>query len=169
MTIQQLLANAQSLQARLDSGDVQREVLQGHQEDIIELQRIQLLEGKSSDGEDLRPYYSEDLQPAGWFKSKESAGRYAAWKGTLDYPFEVQRNADAPNLYITGVFHGDLGVQFNPDSMAIIPTTMYAAGIMAKYGNNSFGLSAEKWNELMDERGGREDIKKKFEEILWQN
>lgn len=165
--IDQLLSNVETLQASLDSGDVQRDVLERHREDIIELQQIQLLEGKGSDGEDLRPYYSEDLQPQGWFKSKESAGRYAAWKGTLSYPFSVQRNPDAPNLYITGVFHGDLDVQFNPDTLAIVPTTMYAQQIMAKYGMGMFGLSAEKWGEMMNERGALAEVIDKAKEIIW--
>jgi hypothetical protein len=165
--IDQLLSNVETLQASLDSGDVQRDVLERHREDIIELQQIQLLEGKGSDGEDLRPYYSEDLQPQGWFKSKETAGRYAAWKGTLSYPFSVQRNPDAPNLYITGVFHGDLDVQFNPDTLAIVPTTMYAQQIMAKYGMGMFGLSAEKWGEMMNERGALAEVIDKAKEIIW--
>jgi hypothetical protein len=165
--IDQLLFNVETLQASLDSGDVQRDVLERHREDIIELQQIQLLEGKGSDGEDLRPYYSEDLQPQGWFKSKETAGRYAAWKGTLSYPFSVQRNPDAPNLYITGVFHGDLDVQFNPDTLAIVPTTMYAQQIMAKYGMGMFGLSAEKWGEMMNERGALAEVIDKAKEIIW--
>lgn len=165
--IDQLLSNVETLQASLDSGDVQRDVLERHREDIIELQQIQLLEGKGSDGEDLRPYYSEDLQPQGWFKSKETAGRYAAWKGTLSYPFNVQRNPDAPNLYITGVFHGDLDVQFNPDTLAIVPTTMYAQQIMAKYGMGMFGLSAEKWGEMMNERGALAEVIDKAKEIIW--
>lgn len=165
--IDQLLSNVETLQASLDSGDVQRDVLERHREDIIELQQIQLLEGKGSDGEDLRPYYSEDLQPQGWFKSKESAGRYAAWKGTLSYPFSVQRNPDAPNLYITGVFHGDLDVRFDPDSLAVVPSTTYAAGIMAKYGMGMFGLSAEKWGEMMNERGALAEVIDKAKEIIW--
>lgn len=169
MTIEQLLTNAKTLQSSLDKGDVQREVMEAHREDIIELQQIQLLEGKASDGEDLRPYYSEDLKPTGYFYSKETAGRYAAWKSTLSYPFSVKRNADAPNLYITGVFHGDIGVQFNPDSLAIVPTTMYATEIMSKYGLGSFGLNADKWREMMDERGGRAEIINKVKELLWQS
>lgn len=167
MTIDQLLTNAIMLETALDKGDVQREVMEAHRDDILELQRIQLLEGKGSDGEDLRPYYSEDLQPQGWFKSKESAGRYAAWKGVIDYPYTVKRNPDAPNLYITGVFHSDLGVQYNPDTLAIVPTTMYAQQIMAKYGMGLFGLSDEKWAELMDERGAKGEIINKVQQILW--
>jgi hypothetical protein len=166
--IDQLLFNVETLQASLDSGDVQRDVLERHREDIIELQQIQLLEGKGSDGEDLRPYYSEDLQPQGWFKSKETAGRYAAWKGTLSYPFSVQRNPDAPNLYITGVFHGDLDVQFNPDTLAIVPTTMYAQQIMAKYGFGVFGLNAEMWGIIWNEFGAKDELITEMRNVLWQ-
>lgn len=166
--IDQLLANAKALNDALERNDVQREVMESHRDDIMELQQIQLLEGKDSSGEDLRPYYSEDLKPMGYFHSKESAGRYAAWKGTLSYPFTVSRNADAPNLYITGVFHSELDVQLNPDTVAIIPTTVYAQGIMAKYGQGSFGLNRDKWAELMDERGGMTDLMTKVKNILWK-
>ena len=112
MTITRLLDNAKSLRSGMTGGGIIREVLMPHGQEIVEQQRIQLLEGKGSDGEDLHPFYTEDLKPKGWFYTRESAQRYADWKQTLSYPANVKRNPNAPNLYITGVFHDDLNVDF---------------------------------------------------------
>lgn len=168
MMLDELLSNAKSLQADLENGTLMREVLQRHEQDIVEQQRIQLLEGKTSDGGDIHPFYSEDVKPTGYFRTKESAARYAAWKQTLSYPYQVQRKPDSPNLYITGVFHNDLGVEFNAESVAIIPDTAYAANIMAKYGNGMFGLSGEKWAIIFDEKGAKDGLLTEMENILWQ-
>lgn len=168
MMLDELLSNAKSLQADLENGTLMREVLQRHEQDIVEQQRIQLLEGKTSDGSDIHPFYSEDVKPTGYFRTKESAARYAAWKQTLSYPYQVQRKPDSPNLYITGVFHNDLGVEFNAESVAIIPDTAYAANIMAKYGNGMFGLSGDKWAIIFDEKGAKDELLTEMENILWQ-
>ena len=132
MTLEGLLNNAKALQNGMQQGTLVRDVLMRHGEHIIEQQRVQLLMGKGSDGRDLHPFYSEDVKPQGYFKSGAAARQYAAWKQTLSYPYSVQRNPDAPNLYITGVFHDDLNIHFSPDSLEIIPDTAYAAKIMAK-------------------------------------
>lgn len=167
MTLDKLLTNARSLEQAMSGGDVTRSVLEGHKADILELQRIQLLEGKASDGEDLRPYYSEDLKPAGYFRSKETAARYSAFKESLSYPYQVQRNPDAPNLYINGRFHSELDVRYAADSVAVVADTAFSRPIMAKYGVGKFGLSAEKWSEVFNGRGARDEVLKKIKEILW--
>lgn len=149
-------------------GPLLRDVLKVHEQDIVEQQRIQLLEGKDSKGNDMHPFYSEDLKPSGWFRTKDSARRYADWKQTISYPYPVKRNPDAPNLYITGVFHDDLGAEFRDDEMEIVPDTGYAANIMAKYGRNAFGLNTEKWLVIFTDKGVRDELIKKMKETLWQ-
>ena len=139
-----------------------------HGTEIVEQQRIQLLEGKNSHGEDIHPFYTEDIKPRGWFKTRESAQRYADWKQTISYPYSVRRNPNAPNLYITGVFHDDLGVDFRSDAVAIIPDTAYAANIMSKYGRGMFGLSMEKWAVIFGEKGARNELIEKIRNLLWQ-
>jgi hypothetical protein len=168
MMISQLLGNARSLKAGMEDGAIVREVLEPHGQEIVEQQRIQLLEGKGSDGKDLHPFYTEDLKPSGYFMNRDSAQRYAAWKQTLSYPASVRRNPNAPNLYITGVFHDDLNVDFRANEMAIVPDTAYAANIMAKYGFGIFGLCAEKWAVIWDEKGAKDELIKKMKETLWQ-
>lgn len=151
----------------LTGGSIIRDMAMMHDKDIIEMQRYQLLEGKASSGQDLRPYYTEDLKPRGYFKSAETAGRYAAWKQDLSYPYSVSRNPDAPNLYINGKFHDELGVQFNSDSIEIIGETAYAKRIMDKYGTHNFGLMREKWNALFWDRNGYNEIMQQIKTILY--
>ena len=167
MTISSLLENAKAVQSGLQ-GSLVREVLQMHGTEIVEQQRIQLLEGKNSHGEDIHPLYTEDIKPRGWFKTRESAQRYADWKQTISYPYSVRRNPNAPNLYITGVFHDDLGVNFGSDAVEIIPDTAYAANIMSKYGRGMFGLSMEKWAVIFGEKGARNELIEKIRNLLWQ-
>ena len=151
MTLTSLLRNAELLQSAMDRGVFLQVALMDEREQIIASQREQLLEGKDSDGKDMRPYYSEDLQPQGWFKSKDSAMRYAMWKKTgISYPVQVQRNMDAPNLYINGKFHSELEVRFTSTSVGVYPATSYAAEIVDKYGMNQFGLTSERWREVLD-------------------
>ena len=167
MTITRLLENARSLRSGMQ-GSMIREVLQPHGREIVEQQRIQLLEGKGSDGKDLHPFYTEDLKPSGWFHTRDSAQRYLEWKKTLSYPANVRRNPNAPNLYITGVFHDDLNVDFRTNEMAIVPDTAYAANIMRKYGYGLFGLCAEKWGVIWDEIGAKDELIMRMRETLWQ-
>lgn len=166
--IDTLLRNAEALRQGMQ-GDIIREALRPHEQDIIEQQRIQLLEGKNSDGEDMHPYYTEDVKPSGYFRTKESAQRYADWKQQLSYPYSVKRNPNAPNLYITGVFHGDLNAELGSDSVAIVPDTAYAANIMAKYGRNAFGLCVEKWNVIWNDKGAKDELITRMRTILWQS
>ena len=168
MTITRLLDNAKSLRSGMTGGGIIREVLMPHGQEIVEQQRIQLLEGKGSDGEDLHPFYTEDLKPKGWFHTRESAQRYADWKQTLSYPANVKRNPNAPNLYITGVFHDDLNVDFRTEELAIVPDTAYAANIMAKYGFGVFGLCPQKWDVVWNELGAKKDLINVIKKTLWQ-
>ena len=165
--LQDLLLRVQAVQNGLDSGVLVRDVVIGHERDIMELQQIQLLEGKAANGEDIRPYYSEDLKPSGWFHSTQTAANYSAWKQDLDYPYSVERNPDAPNLYINGKFHSELGVEFGTDSVGIIPTTPYAMGIVMKYGINTFGLMPTKWDIVFTERGGYYELMTEIKNILY--
>ena len=154
--IRRLRENVSLLQRQLSDGTLLRPLLERHEDDIYELQVIQLFEGKASSGEDMRPYYSEDLKPEGWFPSKESAMRYALWKKTgISYPVDVQRNTDAPNLYINGKFHSELEVRAGSRDIGVYPKSSYAAGIMAKYGMDKFGLTSERWRKVLEESKDR--------------
>ena len=158
MTLEGLISNVQAVADGLQSGSMVRNVVSKHGSTILDLQKYQLLQGKRSRGDDMRPYYSEDLQPQGYFKSTESAKRYADWKQMLSYPRSADRNADAPNLYINGKFHNDLDVTFGTDSVTIDGGTVYGKMIVAKYGIGSFGLTAENWSKVFFEFGAYNEL-----------
>lgn len=161
---------AHQLQQQMQDGSLVRGVLRNHEQDIMEQQHIQLLEGKGSDDKDLRPYYTEDLQPNGYFKSAETAAKYMAWKETLSYPYSVTRgNSNAPNLYINGRFYDEMEVRFEADVMMIVPSTPYAAQIMHKYGIARFGLSALKWEVMMNEKGVKSEVQQRMKDLLYGN
>lgn len=163
-----LLARVQAVKSGLDTGEFVRNALLGHGDDILELQKQQLFAGIASNGEDIRPYYSEDLKPSGYFYSVESAGRYAAWKQDgISYPYSASRNPDAPNLYINGRFHSELDVQFTTDTVGVVPATRYAEGIVAKYGLDTFGLTATNWNVIFSERGAYNELMEEIKALLY--
>ena len=134
------------------------------------MQKLQLFQGLAANGQDIRPYYTEDLKPGGYFYTVESAKRYSAWKENgINYPYSVQRNPDAPNLYINGRFHDELGVQFNAQSVGIVGTTGYSKGIIAKYGINTFGLMMANWMVVFVERGAYNEMMDELRIRLYGN
>ena len=88
-----------------------------------------------------------------------------AWKETLNYPYSVERNSDAPNLYINGRFYSEMEVKFEADSMMIAPSSGYAAQIMAKYGLHNFGLSALKWQVMMYDKGVKDEVQERIKQM----
>lgn len=166
--LDQLLNKVTDVNEGLTSGALIRNVVVEHENDIMERQLAQLFEGKTATGDDIRPYYSEDLQPGGYFKNKESALRYAEWKRSLSYPVQAARNVDAPNLFINGKFHSELGVKFDAETMEIDGRTGYAQMIVAKYGLAQFGLSPERWADIFENCGGLEELTQEIKNILWQ-
>lgn len=160
---------AHALQSQMNDGSIVRGVLREHKDDIMEQQYIQLLEGKDSDGNDLRPYYTEDLKPHGYFKSQQSASNYMAWKQSLAYPYTVSRTPNAPNLFINGRFYDELELRFEADTVGIFPASGYAADIIGKYGLQSFGLSALKWQVMFEQKGVRKEIQQRMKDILYDN
>lgn len=165
----QMTKAAHQLDRQMQDGSLVRGVLRNHADDIMEQQHIQLMEGKGSDGNDLRPYYTEDVQPSGYFKTVASARNYMAWKETLNYPYSVSRNSNAPNLYINGRFYSEMEVRFEAETLGIYPTSGFASEIMAKYGLHRFGLSALKWQVMMEEKGVKDEIQNEMRKLLYGN
>ena len=163
-----LRTRVQSVNDGLQTGELVRNVVVRHPGDIMELQKQQLFAGLSSSGQDIRPYYSEDLKPSGFFHSVESAARYAAWKKDgIAYPYTANRNPDAPNLYINGKFHSELDVEFTDETVGVVPATFYAAGIVAKYGISTFGLMMANWMVLFVERGAYDELMNELKTRLY--
>lgn len=163
-----LRARVANVNDGLRTGEMVRDVIVQHPDDILELQKHQLFQGLASNGQEIRPFYSEDLKPSGYFHSVESANRYAAWKKDgISYPYSVQRNPDAPNLYINGRFHDELGVQFLADTVGIVGTTGYSQRIVDKYGINTFGLMMSNWMTIFVERGAYDELMNELREKLY--
>ena len=153
----------------LQTGEMVRNVVVKHPDDILELQKQQLFQGLAADGQDIRQYYSEDLKPSGRFYSVETAGRYAAMKNDMNYPYSANRNPDAPNLYFNGRFHDELGVQFDFDAVGIVGTTGYSKQIIAKYGVSTFGLMMANWMVVFVERGAYDELMDELRKRLYGN
>lgn len=165
-----LLQRVQGVNDGLQTGEIIRDTVVNHGNDILELQKLQLFQGLASNGQDIRPYYSEDLKPSGYFYSVESAKRYSAWKETgIAYPYSVDRNPDAPNLYINGRFHDELGVQFDVATVAVMGTTGYAQKIIEKYGIQTFGLMMANWMAIFVERGAYNELMDDLRKRLYGN
>lgn len=163
-----LLRRVKGVEDGLQTGEIVRDVVVQHPIDIMELQKVQLLEGKASSGEDIRPYYSEDLKPGGYFRSVDAAKRYADWKASgISYPYSAKRNPDAPNLYVNGKFHEELDVQFGTQDVGIVATTAYAKQIMDKYGAHTFGLMPENWSRVFVERGGYNELMSEIKTMIY--
>lgn len=163
----ELLDRVKSVQEGLQDGEIIRDVVVDHEEDILDLQKLQLFQGKASNGEDIRPYYTEDLKPSGFFNSVESAKRYSDWKQTINYPRMADRNADAPNLFINGKFHSELAVNFGSDSVVVAGSTSYANEIVDKYGLETFGLTKDNWNIIFRDRGGLSELLSNIKQQLY--
>lgn len=152
----------------MQTGELVRNVVVQHPDDILELQKQQLFAGLTSSGQDIHPYYSEDLKPTGYFRNPQSAARYAAWKlDGINYPYTANRNPDAPNLYINGKFHDELGVQFDAVAVGVVGATGYAKKIVAKYGVQTFGLMMSNWMVIFVERGAYNELMKEIKTRLY--
>ncbi len=146
MTLDGLIDRMGSLQGQMNA--FARASLEERRDDVLALQREQLFSGTDRNGQDIRPYYSEDLKSrGGYFNTPQAAQRYAQWKAGMTYPSGAARNADAPNLYINGRFHSEIGVEFSDDSMLIKGDTAYAVQIIGKY-EAAFGLSETSMGKL---------------------
>lgn len=163
----ELLDRVKNVQEGLQDGDTIRDVVENHEEDILDLQKLQLFQGKASSGEDIHPYYTEDLKPSGFFHSVEAAKRYSDWKQTISYPRQADRNADAPNLFINGKFHSELSVNFGSESVMVGGSTSYANQIINKYGLDTFGLTKDNWNIIFRERGGLAELLQSIKKQLF--
>lgn len=117
-TVGDVYANVVKLKAelRLQAGVLIRR--QAHI--LLELQRDQMYAGLDARGQHIAPRYSQDP----WFKSRESAARYAAWKARLNQrrpaPYLPLRPEDVPNLIINGrLIYDRLRLRVGPVSLAV--------------------------------------------------
>lgn len=94
-----------------------KEIVNGSIPLLVLMNRNQMLEGKDSNGNNIRPSYLED----NYFKTKEAAQKYAEWKQRITP--NPKRGFETPNLIINGAFHSSVkgvvmsdGIKFTTDS-----------------------------------------------------
>lgn len=110
-----------------------------------DLLREQMRHGKGSDGEDLKPGYLQDP----FFKTPESAMRYAVWKQKTSP--SIGRNFNAPNLYIVGYYHKSLKVFVMDDGLSIDSFAAFGESINKKYGGKATVLGGDYRKEYIYE------------------
>lgn len=165
--IQGLLSRVQAAHRALSEGSALRRILEKRTDEILEMQYVQLAQGKASSGKDMRPYYSEDVGIGGYFQSRAAAEAYKTWKLSVFNPYGSDRKADAPNLYIDGTFYSHLRVAVSNSEILVYGGTSKASGIIAKYGVESFGLTDENWNVLFHERGVLNELQNEINNIIY--
>jgi hypothetical protein len=146
---------------KFDLVETVSECVEVTREQMLYYNRLQLLHGLDQEGNYLSPKYSEDP----YFKSPESAKRYAEWKSRIepktDKPFDV------PNLYITGRYHESIEIDVEPSKYVISSSDPNAASIENKFTQKVYGLSPDYKaiyieEHLFDELKGRINSKLGF-------
>ncbi|HEX8358172.1 MAG TPA: hypothetical protein VF610_12195 [Segetibacter sp.] len=111
-------------------------IVDRHTQDITELQTEQMRAGKDKNDNWIRPYYSENP----FFKSPESAMRYAKWKSHIspnkDKPFNV------PDLFIIGTYHNSVRTEVSGDKFKIKGTASFAFSVESVH-KDALGLNSE--------------------------
>jgi len=139
-TIAQVLRNVRSFS--LPQAAI--EAVKENEEKFAEINREQMLAGKNADGGNL-PKYVDDP----YFKSRESALRYEAWKARISP--NAQKPRGVMDFYINGKFHGTVNVQTSGFSIVYKTDSNISASVDSKTGGKHLGLSLEYKQRACDE------------------
>lgn len=121
---------------KINLTEIAKEVITQNASEVGDLNRDQLYRGLDANGNYLSPKYSEDP----FFKSRESALRYAQWKKQITpHP---DRPLDVPNLFITGRFHYSRSVEIQGNKVTFPSDDPNAGKIKSKF-KNIDGLTDE--------------------------
>jgi hypothetical protein len=121
----------------INLADAGAKSIEGTAAEYKTLLQEQLLHGKGSDGQDLKPGYLEDP----YFKSRESAQRYLTWKKN-NSPSEG-RNPNAPNLYIVGHYHNSIDIKTEYSGIKSSSSAYFGLDIESKYKGKANILGGE--------------------------
>lgn len=117
-----------------------------NQKQIIQLQRLQLYDGKNNKGEDIHPFYTEDS----YFKTAKQAQGYIKWKQKITP--NSNRNPNAPNLYINGYIHRNI-ILFEANGEVIFKinsSVNFADELLSKY-DDLLGLNPDNQEKIENE------------------
>lgn len=118
-------------------------------EEMVMLNREQLMEGKLSTGLDITPSYFDDP----FFKSREAAQRYSDWKDKITP--NPKRKRGTPNLFITGPFHESLDLEVTRGEYLFTSSFHKAQDIFSKFSEDVAGLTEDS-KEILKEEGLQE-------------
>jgi hypothetical protein len=142
-----LMAYAGEIQDYLnavDFAEIASAALSKHTDDMAEMTRQQLLEGKLSTGKDISPTYLEDP----YFKSKDAAQRYSDWKDKITP--NQKRKKGVPNLIITGPFHNSIQVDIKGEDFVYQSSFKNSADILNKFSEDIFGLTEDSKEDIIE-------------------
>lgn len=138
MTLDELNKNVQVFDVKKEV----KEILGENSELITDLNKDQLWSGKTNEGEDIRPYYSENP----YFKKEGAAERYANWKAKITP--DSRRKNDVPNLYVNGKFYSE--IHYNKEAMKLYTNGSLASKVTSVH-KNVIGLNKESTAILIDD------------------
>lgn len=107
---------------------------------LVELNTDQLWQGKGNDNQNLSPKYSQDP----YFKSSESARKYADWKWRIT---PGKRDKDVPNLYINGAFYKSIYTTKTDEEIKFDTSTQLGKQVTSKF-TKALGLNKESLIEV---------------------
>lgn len=130
---------------KLDIDKSIKSALEKTKDDLLSLNKLQLLEGKTRLDTDITPSYFDDP----YFKSPESAARYSAWKDRITP--NPRRKKGTPNLFIIGTYHSSLDIIFRGDTISFPSSFRGAEDIRRKF-REIFGLGGRFKIEFINEK-----------------
>ncbi len=138
-----MLERIRSIRLEQEVGDI----LQGRTEELLILQKKQMMQGRNNKGELFAPLHSDNP----FFKTPEAGLRYAGWKQKKfpETPFNV------PNFIITGYYHGSLSFSVSSGSVVADASASFAKNIDQEFNNSVLGLNDDSkqtvWTEVVRE------------------
>lgn len=137
--------------------DILTPSLKKRENEFIEANREQLLEGKTNKDEMIHPKYTEDP----YFKSRGQALGYARWKhkleesGQIPKPKSGTKYFTAPNMYIKGNLHSNIRMVVSKEGL-IFDAAGFGQGFDSKW-KDIYGVTDKNLNIIIDD-----DIKNEF-------
>lgn len=156
------MASAMDFIENLEELDIEQaafDTLVPHKVDIVIKNRKQLMEGRFSTGDTIRPTYYEDP----FFKSRAQAEWYANWKEEITP--NPKRPKGVPNLYIDGTFHGTIKIVDDGLDFSVGSDSPIAGDIEDTFTTDIYGLDETSTRELIEEEGIQEEFAQKLKDI----
>lgn len=126
--------------------EIVSEVTMVNSEELVSLNRDQMLYGRDAEGNEFTPSYLNDP----YFKTPEKAKKYAEYKEKLldrhnaliEHPgLFPEKNLNTPNLIVTGPFQDALYIDTGEKTYTIGSKYSQGSAINDKYNNKVFGHS----------------------------